>query len=53
MGDDFQYTDAAVNFHSMDKLIKLVYNSNSNNIILFLNVYIKNENKKKIMITKK
>jgi len=25
MGDDFQYTDAAVNFYSMDKLIKLVY----------------------------
>lgn len=24
MGDDFQYTDAAVNFYSMDKLIKLV-----------------------------
>lgn len=24
MGDDFQYSDAAVNFYSMDKLIKLV-----------------------------
>lgn len=24
MGDDFQYTDAAVNFYSMDNLIKLV-----------------------------
>jgi len=24
MGDDFQYADAAVNFYSMDKLIKLV-----------------------------
>lgn len=25
MGDDFQYTAAAINFYSMDKLIKLVY----------------------------
>jgi lysosomal alpha-mannosidase len=24
MGDDFQYTDATVNFYSMDKVIKLV-----------------------------
>lgn len=24
MGDDFQYTAAAINFYSMDKLIKLV-----------------------------
>lgn len=24
MGEDFQYTSAAINFHSMDKLIKLV-----------------------------
>jgi len=28
MGGDFQYTDAAINFYSMDKLIKLVYNNN-------------------------
>lgn len=27
MGDDFQYMDAAVNYHSMDKLIKLVFNN--------------------------
>lgn len=29
MGDDFQYTDAAVNFYSMDKLIKLVQYDNN------------------------
>lgn len=41
MGDDFQYTAAAVNFYSMDKLIKLVYNIiyTNNNILFCIRVF--------------
>lgn len=40
MGEDFQYTNAAFNFYSMDKLIKLVH--------IYLILYLYRLKKKKI-----